>query len=48
MLKGLKHCWSVEDLECNDNVKHKAHDFIKKYMAKFGTFIRDLKMMIKL
>ncbi|PNF22139.1 hypothetical protein B7P43_G06798 [Cryptotermes secundus] len=37
MLKELKHCRSVEDLECNDNVKHKARDFIKKYMAKFGT-----------
>lgn len=36
MLKELKHCRSVEDLECNDNVKHKARDFIKKYMAKFG------------
>lgn len=36
MLKELKHCRSVDDLECNDNVKHKARDFIKKYMAKFG------------
>ncbi|XP_052124705.1 histone-lysine N-methyltransferase SETD2 isoform X2 [Frankliniella occidentalis] len=36
MLKELKHCKAVDDLECNDNVKHKARDFIKKYMAKFG------------
>uniref|UniRef100_A0A1B6I2E0 Set2 Rpb1 interacting domain-containing protein n=2 Tax=Homalodisca liturata TaxID=320908 RepID=A0A1B6I2E0_9HEMI len=36
MLKELKHCRSVDELECNDNVKHKARDFIKKYMAKFG------------
>lgn len=36
MLKELKHCRNVDDLECNDNVKHKARDFIKKYMAKFG------------
>lgn len=36
MAKELKHCRNVEDLECNDNVKHKAKDFVKKYMAKFG------------
>nr|CAD7258953.1 unnamed protein product [Timema shepardi] len=37
MIKELRHCCSVvDDLECNDNVKHKARDFIKKYMAKFG------------
>jgi len=36
MVKELKHCRNVDDLECNDNVKHKARDFIKKYMAKYG------------
>lgn len=36
MVKELKHCSSVEELECNDNVKHKARDFIRKYMSKFG------------
>ena len=36
MLKELKHCKGVDDLECNDSVKAKAKDFIKKYMAKFG------------
>ncbi|XP_066900749.1 histone-lysine N-methyltransferase SETD2 [Halyomorpha halys] len=36
MVKELKHCASVEELECNDNVKHKARDFIRKYMSKFG------------
>ncbi|XP_067007379.2 histone-lysine N-methyltransferase SETD2 isoform X2 [Anabrus simplex] len=36
MLKELKHCRNVIDLECNENVKHKAKDFVKKYMAKFG------------
>lgn len=36
MLKELKHCRNVADLVCNDNVKHKARDFVKKYMAKFG------------
>lgn len=37
MLKELKHCRSVDELECNDNVKHKARDFIKKYMSKYGS-----------
>lgn len=36
MLKELKHCRGVDDLECNDSVKAKAKDFIRKYMAKFG------------
>ncbi|CAH1391554.1 unnamed protein product [Nezara viridula] len=36
MVKELKHCASVEELECNENVKHKARDFIRKYMSKFG------------
>lgn len=36
MLKELKHVRTVDDLQYNDNVKHKARDFIKKYMAKFG------------
>ncbi|KAK9510749.1 hypothetical protein O3M35_005471 [Rhynocoris fuscipes] len=37
MVKELKHCSSIEDLSCNDNVKHKARDFIRKYMNKFGS-----------
>ena len=37
MAKELKHCRHVEDLEVNENVKSKAKDFVKKYMAKFGT-----------
>ncbi|CAB3371601.1 Hypothetical predicted protein [Cloeon dipterum] len=36
MLKELKHCRKVSDLSCNDSVKHKAREYIKKYMAKFG------------
>uniref|UniRef100_T1HBL1 WW domain-containing protein n=1 Tax=Rhodnius prolixus TaxID=13249 RepID=T1HBL1_RHOPR len=36
MVKELKHCSSIEELACNDNVKHKARDFIRKYMNKFG------------
>lgn len=36
MAKELKYCRNVEDLECNDNVKHKTKDFVKKYMIKFG------------
>ncbi|XP_031779694.1 histone-lysine N-methyltransferase SETD2 isoform X1 [Nasonia vitripennis] len=36
LAKELKHCKSVDELECNDNVKHKAKDFVRKYMSKFG------------
>ncbi|GAB6021127.1 histone methyltransferase set2 [Chamberlinius hualienensis] len=36
MAKELKYCKNVEDLECNENVKHKAKDFVRKYMSKFG------------
>jgi hypothetical protein len=36
MLKELKHCRKVSDLTCNDSVRHKAREYIKKYMAKFG------------
>ncbi|XP_063973943.1 probable histone-lysine N-methyltransferase CG1716 [Diachasmimorpha longicaudata] len=36
MAKELKHCKSVDELQCNENVKHKAKDFVRKYMSKFG------------
>ena len=36
LAKELKHCRNIEDLVVNDSVKHKAKDFIKKYMTKFG------------
>ena len=36
LAKELKHCRKIEDLVVNDSVKHKAKDFIKKYMTKFG------------
>ncbi|XP_029168249.1 histone-lysine N-methyltransferase SETD2 isoform X2 [Nylanderia fulva] len=36
LAKELKHCKSVEELQCNENVKHKAKDFVRKYMSKFG------------
>ncbi|XP_076351789.1 SET domain containing 2 isoform X2 [Tachypleus tridentatus] len=36
MAKELKHCKNVEDLECNESVKHKTKDFIFKYMSKYG------------
>ncbi|XP_054709300.1 histone-lysine N-methyltransferase SETD2-like [Uloborus diversus] len=36
MTKELKQCKSVEDLECNETVQHKAKDFVKKYMSKYG------------
>uniref|UniRef100_A0A8C5RZ90 Histone-lysine N-methyltransferase SETD2 n=1 Tax=Laticauda laticaudata TaxID=8630 RepID=A0A8C5RZ90_LATLA len=37
MNKELKYCKTPEDLECNENVKHKTKEYIKKYMQKFGT-----------
>lgn len=43
MAKELKHCKNVEDLECNENVKHKAREFINKYMAKYGPVYRKDK-----
>ncbi|XP_015921891.1 histone-lysine N-methyltransferase SETD2 isoform X2 [Parasteatoda tepidariorum] len=43
MAKELKHCKNVEDLDCNDNVKIKARDFIHKYMSKFGPLYKKEK-----
>ncbi|KAF7708447.1 hypothetical protein HF521_017504 [Silurus meridionalis] len=40
MNKELKSCKNPEDLECNENVKHKTKEYIKKYMQKFGTIYR--------
>ncbi|XP_070585712.1 histone-lysine N-methyltransferase SETD2 isoform X3 [Erythrolamprus reginae] len=37
MNKELKYCKTPEDLECNENVKHKTKEYIKKYMQKFGS-----------
>ncbi|KAL6448906.1 hypothetical protein ACFW04_000569 [Cataglyphis niger] len=36
LAKELKHCKSVDELQCNENVIHKAKDFVRKYMSKFG------------
>ncbi|XP_006893096.1 PREDICTED: LOW QUALITY PROTEIN: histone-lysine N-methyltransferase SETD2 [Elephantulus edwardii] len=36
MNKELKYCKTPEDLECNENVRHKTKEYIKKYMQKFG------------
>ncbi|XP_022104946.1 uncharacterized protein LOC110986919 isoform X2 [Acanthaster planci] len=36
MDKELKHCKNFEDLEVNSNVKHKAKEYIKKYMMHVG------------
>uniref|UniRef100_S4R4T2 WW domain-containing protein n=1 Tax=Petromyzon marinus TaxID=7757 RepID=S4R4T2_PETMA len=36
MSKEMKLCRNPEDLECNENVKHKTKEYIKKYMTKFG------------
>lgn len=40
MNKELKACTNPEDLECNENVKHKAKEYIKKYMQRFGSVYR--------
>ncbi|KAK3551278.1 hypothetical protein QTP70_013951, partial [Hemibagrus guttatus] len=40
MNKELKSCKNPEDLECNENVKHKTKEYIKKYMQKFGSVYR--------
>ena len=43
LAKELKHCRNIVDLVVNDSVRHKAKDFIKKYMTKFGpTYKRDI------
>lgn len=44
MTKELKQCKNVEDLDCNETVMHKAKDFIKKYMSKYGAqYVRKEK-----
>lgn len=40
MVKELKHCKNIEDLSCSETVKHKAKDYVKKYMAKQGSVYR--------
>uniref|UniRef100_T1IP88 [histone H3]-lysine(36) N-trimethyltransferase n=1 Tax=Strigamia maritima TaxID=126957 RepID=T1IP88_STRMM len=40
LAKELKHCRKIEELEISDNVKHKAKDFVRKYMGKFGPIYR--------
>nr|XP_058913501.1 histone-lysine N-methyltransferase SETD2-like [Kogia breviceps] len=41
MNKELKYCKNPEDLECNENVKHKTKEYIKKYMQKFGAVYKQ-------
>ncbi|TKC47545.1 hypothetical protein EI555_007970 [Monodon monoceros] len=36
MNKELKYCKDPKDLECNEDVRHKTKEDIKKYMQKFG------------
>ena len=35
-MKEIKQVQVWEDLECNANVKHKAKEYVRKYMAKMG------------
>jgi len=42
MVKELKQLPSIDDLHCNENVKHKTKEFVRKYMGKYGSsFKRD-------
>nr|XP_059883691.1 LOW QUALITY PROTEIN: histone-lysine N-methyltransferase SETD2-like [Delphinus delphis] len=34
--KELKYCKNPKDLECNEDVRHKTKEYIKKYMQRFG------------
>ena len=36
MTKELKHCPRIEDLKCNERVKKKTSEYVRKYMPKFG------------
>jgi len=36
LTKELKEVQVWEDLECNANVRYKAKEYVKKYMAKCG------------
>jgi len=36
MTKELKHTSRIEDLKCNERVKKKTSEFVRKYMSKFG------------
>ena len=40
MGKEIKQCKSLESLSCNDAVKHKTKDYVKRYMARFGPFYK--------
>lgn len=40
MGKEIKHCKSVDELSCNEAVKHKTKDYVRKYMARFGSFYK--------
>ncbi|XP_043921962.1 histone-lysine N-methyltransferase SETD2 [Protopterus annectens] len=45
MNKELRYCKNPEDLECNENVKYKTREYIRKYMQKFGPFYRPKEDM---
>lgn len=45
MVKELKYCWYVEDLEVNENVKFKVKDYVKKYMGKFGSVYSKIGLL---
>lgn len=45
MVKELKYCRYVEDLEVNENVKFKVKDYVKKYMGKFGSVYSKIGLL---
>ena len=40
MGKEIKQCKSLDSLSCNDAVKHKTKDYVKRYMGRFGPFYK--------
>ncbi|CAG2105531.1 unnamed protein product [Medioppia subpectinata] len=40
MGKEIKQCKSLEQLSCNESVKTKTKEYVKKYMARFGPFYK--------
>ncbi|CAD7675209.1 unnamed protein product [Nyctereutes procyonoides] len=38
MTKGLRYCKNPEDLECNENEKHKTTEYVKKHRRKTELF----------
>lgn len=44
MGKEIKHCKSIEELSCNDTVKGKTKEYVKKFMARCGPYYKPDKL----